>query len=265
MMAMTSLLTGVGPDRIRTDPFPHLVIHDALPPDLYAALADGFPGLEQIVGTGMSRVPSNRRYTMMAHLLLTLPGIPECWRDFARIHTDPAFLAEVESIFAGHWPVALLNALGGQLSGHRTDRLNLVHNQSARILMDARLEVNTPVHHKPSSARGPHLDTPNRLYSGLFYLRHPDDDAIGGDLELFRWRNGPTAVIDGYTLPDGAVERVTTIPYQPNTLVMFRQGIDAIHGVGIRHPTPHVRRYVFITAEIAENWLLPPSQESELA
>ncbi len=122
------------------------------------------------------------------------------------------------------------------------------------IALDARIEINCPVT-VASSSRGPHLDTPNRIYSGLFYLRHPEDDSTGGDLQLFRWKDGPVSWIDAYELPPDRVECVATIPYRPNLLVFFPQGIDAIHGVSARQPTPHFRRYVFITAELAEDWL----------
>lgn len=255
---MRSLLTGVAPDRIRTEPFPHLVVPDALEAEAYAALCAGFPPLPAIVGTGVTRFASNRRYAVLADQLLAAPDTPECWRRFARIHTEPAFLAEVAALFAGHWPPALLAALGGRLTGHATERFRLDAGGTARIRMDARLEVNTPILDVASSARGPHLDAPNRLYSGLFYLRHPQDDAIGGDLELFRWRDGPVRGIHAHVLPPEAVERVASVPYRANTLVLFPQGIDAIHGVGLRQPTPHVRRYVFITAELADPWLHAP-------
>ncbi|OYQ37188.1 hypothetical protein CHU95_02240 [Niveispirillum lacus] len=261
---MRSLLTGVRPDMIRTDPFPHIVIHDALDAEDYAALCAGYPSLGAIIGTDHARFRSNRRYAMMATWVLASPDLPACWHRFVRTHTTPAFLAEVEALFDGYWPPALLSTLGGRLSGHMTELLQLGDGSKARIQMDARLEVNTPVLDVPSRSRGPHLDTPNRLYSGLFYLRHPDDDSVGGDLELFRWREGATRRTDVVALPDDAVERVATIPYRPNTLVMFPQGIDALHGVGIRQPTPHVRRYVFITAEITENWLVPPDRRSEV-
>lgn len=72
---------------------------------------------------------------------------------------------------------------------------------------------------------------------------------------MFRWRNGPITEFDCFQLPDEAVELVTTIPYRANQMVIFPQGINALHGVGLRQPTPHTRQYVFISAELADNWL----------
>ena len=72
-------------------------------------------------------------------------------------------------------------------------------------------------------------------------------------------RTAPSATTNEFQLPAESVECVATIPYQPNLLVFFPQGIDAIHGVSVRQPTPHFRRYVFLTAELADDWLISPA------
>jgi hypothetical protein len=59
------------------------------------------------------------------------------------------------------------------------------------------------------------------------------------------------------------VEAAVTVPYAANRLVIFPQGLHALHGVSPRHPTPHTRRYVFITAELTEDWLRQPLQETQ--
>jgi len=145
------------------------------------------------------------------------------------------------------------------------ERLVRHRAQAARIALDARVEINCPVTAAASSPRGAHLDTGNRIYSGLFYLRHPEDDSIGGDLQLFRWKDGPVRDTNVFQLPAESVECVATIAYKPNLLVFFPQGIDAIHGVSVRQPTPHFRRYVFLTAELADDWLISPAAPEAIA
>ena len=181
------------------------------------------------------------------------------WKEFTALHSSPAFFEQVVALFQDFWPDALKEALGGSLLGHSMGLLMRDQFDTCRILQDARIEINTPVTKAASSSRGAHLDTMNRLFTCLYYLRAPDDDARGGDLELFRWKNGPVADVDIYRVPADAVEVVKVIPYRANQMVIFPQGINAIHGVGIRHPTPHTRRYVFISAEIADPWLKPPT------
>jgi hypothetical protein len=256
---MRSLLTGLSRADIRHDPFPHIIVSDALEPTLYAALAAGFPSLERMTWQmPPDKVPNNRRYAMPAASVIDAPDLPACWRDFTRLHSAPEFLAEVADLFQDHWPPSLMTALGGQFAGHPISRLqmpSLPPTEEVLIGQDARLEVNTPVRGAPSSVRGPHLDTRNRLYSGLFYLRAPEDDSIGGELILYRWRKDPTTDLGAFAQPLDAVEEVVRIPYRANQFVLFPQNIHALHGVGVRHPTPHLRRYVFITAELNCDWL----------
>lgn len=262
---MRSLLAHVTHADIRTDPFPHIVIPDVLEARFYAELAAGFPAPGRIApGLSSDRGRGNRRYVLSARMLAMLDDVPDCWKHFAACHTSPDFLAEVATLFDGYWQPSMLAALGGRLTGHPTSLFDLTQPPAAtglEIRQDARLEINTPVRDGPSRARGPHLDTPNRLFSGLFYLRAPEDDSQGGELCLYRWRDGvvaPSPFVE--QLPETAVEEVARIPYRANQLVLFPQNIHALHGVGMRWTTPHTRRYVFITAEINRDWLTHPGE-----
>jgi hypothetical protein len=258
---MRSLLAGVTPAHIKREPFPHIVIPDAMDPALYDQLAGSFPPFSRIAWSDLrDKLPNNRRYLMMAKLIMEAPDLPTCWKDFVGLHSSREFLAEVAALFEGEWHPDLLKTLDGDLTAHQTDRLDLrlIAENRPRISQDARIEINTPVRDTPSSVRGPHLDTPNRLYSGLFYMRAPEDDSIGGDLVLYRWRDGPKGDVNAYILPPDSVEEVVHVPYRANQLVLFPQGISALHGVSARHPTPHMRRYVFITAELDQDWLTVP-------
>lgn len=256
---MRSLLTGLGPDDVRLNPFPHLVVPDVLDEDIHRQLSQSFPPFSMIGWDGPRAPRSNSRFQLSAWPIMETLPLPEVWKAFVRLHSSPAFFAEVVALFRDHWPAALTEALGGDLLGHPMGLLMRDGFDRARILQDARVEINTPVVAAPSTSRGPHLDTPNRLFTCLYYLRHPDDDAMGGDLELFRWKNGPVAGIDTYALPADAVEVAAVVPYRANQMVIFPQSINSIHGVGIRHPTPHTRRYVFVSAEIEQDWLKSPA------
>ena len=258
---MPSVISSLTSADIRHEPFPHIVARDVMPAQEYAELADNFPPLERLTWAGVEkRLPNNRRFALAADSILAADDLPACWKSFTERHSSPAFLAEIASLFEGHWDPALLDMLAGTLSGHPAARLCLsrIPAPGTRILQDARIEINTPVLHEASSVRGPHLDTPNRLFSGLFYLRAPEDDSDGGDLVLYRWRGKPPARIDVHEFSPEAVEEAVRIPYSANQLVLFPQNIQALHGVSARQPTPHVRRYVFITAELTEDWLKAP-------
>ena len=51
--------------------------------------------------------------------------------------------------------------------------------------MDAQIVTNRPAAADATGVRGPHLDMPDKLISGLVYLRSSEDDSEGGDLELY--------------------------------------------------------------------------------
>ncbi len=255
---MRSLLSNLDSSAIRRDPFPHIVASNVMDAADYAELAAHFPSLARLTWAGVeARLPNNRRFALSADAILSAPDIPTCWKIFAEYHSSSQLLTEISDLFQGDWDSELLAVLGGRLTGHKAARLSLsaTPEPDTVILQDARIEINTPVLHAPSSVRGPHLDTPNRIFSGLFYLRAEDDDSEGGDLVLYRWRQAPPLRIDVHELPAAAVEESVRIPYRANQLVLFPQGIRAVHGVSPRHPTPHCRRYVFFTAELTQDWM----------
>jgi hypothetical protein len=243
---------------IRLDPFPHIVVPDALDPGLYRQLCAGFPPFSRIGWSDPQNLPrSNAKFELSAASMIADPEMPDAWRRFAVLHSDRRFFDSVVALFAAHWPIALRQALGGTFAGHSIERLARHRPRAARIALDARIEINCPVVGTASSPLGPHLDTANRLYSGLLYMRHPEDDSTGGDLQLFRWKEGAAAPTSVVELPEEHLECVATIPSRATLLVFVPQGIEAIHGVSVRPPTRHFRRYVFITAELGEPWLTP--------
>lgn len=251
---IASLLSRVSSADIVTEPFPHVCIPDALPADLYAQLAAHYPGFDRIGWAGDRAPASNHRFQLSAWPAGNMPNMAPVWRNFLAYHASSAFFAQVVALFADHWPAALIERCGGSLLGHPMGLILRDRPSTGMIVQDARFEINTPVTGPASVSRGCHLDIPERLFTGLFYMRANDDTSRGGDLQLFRWRDAPTD-ITAFEQPDHAVEAVLTIPYRANQLVLFPQSINALHGVSMRHPTAHTRRYVFVTAELDRPWL----------
>lgn len=233
-----------GTEHIRTTPFPHLVVEDALPPDAFARLLRGRP----TPATGQR--PSLRVPTP-AWMLMQLDFYDPAWRAFAEAHTRPAIARRVQALFADHLPPDT-----PRVEGKTFGVLGRETHETATVLTDARLEVISPTGDTWGSHRRGHLDTRNRLFTALYYLRAPEDDSDGGGLDLFRWRAPPTeAQKNAFQLcEETVIERVATLPYRGNTLVCFPQSVDALHGQAPRGPTHHDRAYVFVTAEVEDDW-----------
>ncbi len=224
---------------IRSDPFPHAVLQDALPSDLCAALIANRPDSHP------SKRPATRT-VMPAWMLRDLDFVHPVWREFARAHSDASIARRVRDLFGPFWP----DHLPALPEDDAAYGLHGKHGHDTHpVLCDARLETISPNPDETASHRRQHLDNGNRLFSALFYLRAPEDDSTDGGLTLFRFRRTPER-LDVFEFDDRDVEAVVTVPYAANTLVLFPNRPDAIHGAQPRRPTRHDRAYVFVTAEV---------------
>ena len=228
-----SLLAKAGP--VIAEPYPHVVIHDAL--DYYEELNATRPADELILRR--FNYGPNRRVDMMSAEVLLRRNMPEIWKKFVRYHTSPAFFSDILQVFGTHirklypgipWDSVKANARGiGDLG------------------MECQPGVNTPLT-ETARVRGPHLDNPRELYGGMLYMPHPDDTSTGGELQICRWK-APRRFHGKLECYDEDVEVVSTVPYKTNTLVMFINGLDSVHAVTPRTPSPTCRRLVNIAAD----------------
>ncbi len=246
---MQTLLDGIYPHQILTDPFPHLVVTDALPETLHQQLLATYPPLEVL--TSGAQFTSNQRFNLMGSEVIHHPAIDPVWREFVKLHISELFLRQMIQLFGTHLRTQYpdFEKTAGSLDLLRPG-LRLVDDfQTADVLLDAQLAVNTPVTDMPSSVRRGHVDWPNKLFVGLYYLRHPGDTSQGGELELYRFA-GSRHRMHKASIEDQYIEVVKTIPYRSNTLVMFLNGIDALHGVTTRYLTPFPRCFFNLVAEV---------------
>jgi len=238
---VASLLADPPRGALVSEPFPHLVLPDALPEDLCACLMAEFPPTEWIAGR--HEAGDNRRWSWPAARTLSDARLSPAWRELIRFHTSPAFLAQVVRAFRE--PLRrLYPRLEAELGPGETWRAGVRGRddfEAADVLLDAQICINTPVA-APTSVRGFHVDRPDKLFAGLYYLRAPDDRSCGGDLQIARFRAARR--FREYEIDERDVEVVRTVPYARNVLVMFLNGRDAVHGVTPRAVGPQPRRFV---------------------
>jgi len=186
-----------------------------------------------------------------------MPDLPiGAWRDFVYYHTSQEFLDEVldklgDSIHASY--PTLMAAMERKAPGGKPRAGVRRHSDTAgecELALDCQVGMNSPITAEATSVIGPHLDNPKELYGGLFYLRHPEDVAAGGDLVVYEWKDRPkrSFVEKRYIDPSHVIER-GTIPYGPNRFVWFLNTVEAVHGVTMRQPSPLPRRLCNIIAE----------------
>lgn len=249
---MQTLLAHVDSSRVLAEPFPHLVVENALPEDLCLELIAEYPPLEVI--TREQGPTSNQRFSLSASEIMGCDTrLSPLWQEFVRQHTSAHFYAQVVNLFGEHiracYPT--LEGTVGALEELSTGVRFTDTGAEADVLLDAQICVNTEVIGAPSAVRRVHVDSPNKLFTGLYYLRHPDDNSAGGDLELYRFKGSPRGFRMA-ELEDRYVEVVKTIRYQRNTLVMFINTVDALHGVTERAVTPFPRYFFNLVGEIRQ-------------
>src|SRR6478672_6367339 len=87
---------------IKPDPFPHVVVPDALDPSLYRQLSASFPPFARIGWDDPALSPrSNARFELSAASLLDDAATPQVWKSFAAAHSDRAFFDKVVARFDG--------------------------------------------------------------------------------------------------------------------------------------------------------------------
>lgn len=256
-----SILANVTCDDVRHLPFPHVVIRDCLPAPYFQALASAYPRNETILDYCKTHphrrfnfidgeAKPNDRFDVSAFQALEHPGpMPEVWLEFIRYHTSRKFFLEVLDVFGEAIRLAypwLERKLGKPLESLST---GVRFRSDCDISLDCQVGINTPSK-SMSSVRRVHTDAGVELFAALLYFRARDDDTPGGDLELLRWKNPRRKRFIGSEADESATELVDTVPYAPNTMVLFLNTQDALHAVTDRAPSPHTRRLVNIIGEV---------------
>jgi hypothetical protein len=248
---MKSVLANVTKADVIAEPFPHVVIRDVYPEEMCLQLIEEYPSLETVAGG--KDLSSNKRFNYTAKKVRNDENLSPLWRDLVMTHVSPCFLSEVVTVFEDHihatYPnferdFAPLDSLKSGIDG-------IDKYPDVDVLMNSMIAVNTPVTDKPTSVKSGHLDNYDKLYAGLFYLRHPDDDSTGGDLELYRFKDNKPQGFNGKFVEDKYLEVVKTVKYDRNVLVLFLNSVYAMHGVTPRSKTPIPRCFLNLVGEVS--------------
>lgn len=235
-------------------PYPHLVVRNALAPDVYAELEASFPA-EDIVLDGRRKLDTWFDYP--ACKAVANAEIAPIWREFMAHHTSSAFFQELLQV-AGpalrqlhpdlerRLGKPLEHAVVGRRPGGRDNPLA----PGADVSMESQFYLNYS--RQPRVVRGPHVDRPSELFAALLYFRRADDPSTGGCLEvceakspdLYDGRRGVRISTLPAEIDDDLVTTVKVVDYQPNTLVLFLNSNQSVHAVSPRSPTEVPRRHI---------------------
>ena len=256
--AQHSLLAGQTSAALVMEPYPHIIINNALPRDYYQALEAHYPSidaLKQVVRAAKRAHPQsqtyartlrhlgrrNRRVNIASTVVTNNSILSPMWQEFINYHSSNAFFHEMVEVFRP--------AISRSYPEFDPTQAYAAHRGSSEtkdITIESMIAMNTPSWFR-GKITGPHTDHPKKLFVGLFYMRDPRDTA-GGDLILYKRKQLVTAENLKWQRPN-TVEAVNTVHYQANTLVVLLNSPQAVHGVTLRKASKYPRRFVNIIAE----------------
>ena len=239
---MHSVLKNYKNGKYNSEPFPYIVIDNALPLDYYNQLDKTFPKFQEIIKN--QKYIQNFAYRKNASQSLLENNIPEIWKNFIRFHTSFEFVQEVYKVFMDDiikfYPPMKNNLLQNDHCGVRFIKKNDFN-------LDAQFVINTPVE-KKSSVIEPHLDNPIEFFAGLLYMRNNNDDSTGGNLCTYNFKKNP--IFYGKSrVKNENVTLIEEIEYKPNRLVLFINTLQSLHGVSEKDISNHYRKYINIIGE----------------
>ena len=224
---------------VQADPYPHVVIEDALPWDLYEQLEREWPE-QQLLATQPH--DNGICYRLKADSMLRPGLVSEAWRKFTEYHTSVKFYNEVKNIFKDY--ITDLPNVENTLSPRGWDKGNDMIGTDCQTVMHSPIDF---------SSRTPHIDNPREIYAGLLYMPYPNDDSTGGEFQIHRSvgqikrvnKNGGREV---EVKNQGSI--VKSVPYKRNTFVMFcNNSSNTVHSVSKRKNATLHRRSVNVIAE----------------
>lgn len=254
-----SILSRASRTDLVLDPYPHLVIKNALDPEIYAKLDAEFPSHEVILD---GRVIKDTWFDYPACKVVEDDRVSPLWREFFKYHTSKEFFNELvdltgEQILAIRPDLeyqvgrSLDDFIVGMRPGGRGDPLA----DGADVSTECQFYLNYT--QKIRVVRGPHVDRPSELFAALLYFRREDDLSSGADLTVCTGKEEiyPSAgKVKISKLPaeidDGLVKTVETIRYAANTLVLFLNSSKSIHAVTQRSPTNVPRRHINFCCDV---------------
>ena len=239
---MTTVLDNFNPETdYFKEPYPHVIIKNALPKDLYDSLAKNFP-VEQMKQELPLIEGHTHRYLANDVLNKKTIDVSKEWQEFFQIHTSQQYYDKVLELFKEDMPY-------GEKVTNKKVMIRGVDEKNGDMVTDTQFVVHNPI--KVGTTRSTHIDNPQELYAGLLYFRQDNDTSMGGDFEIYDTKKIKAVIKQKGREISQDTEKtlVKTIKYEPNTFVMFLNTGKSVHGVTPRHNATVDRLSINIIAE----------------
>ena len=217
-LVLEHVLAKVHSTAVIEDPYPYAVIDNIFPKDYYQKIKDFFPQKDQMIALSETGRVSAGAYEQRLVTLFTEEYFSklnneqqEFWRGMASWMYSKEFISAIVEKFKP-WCSNLLSRrfdANGQINV-RSDAL-IVNDQT-------RYEI------------GPHTDAPHRLISFLFYLPENENQKHLGT-SIYTHKDSDFSCPGGPHYKFDDFNKVKTIEFLPNRLLMFVRTAKSFHGV----------------------------------
>lgn len=228
-------------DDLVLDPCPYFHISQCLPDAIYQQLAAEYPE-DHMMADGKKNFQA-RRYRQHEFVAGTISPL---WLEFVQYHNSEYFKNRVLDLFAPavekyYRDFATEWKQAGVVPRHAAPG----SSQSDKIALELQFVLNGQ---QDETVRTTHLDNAKELFAGLLYMRKPEDSSTGGDIQIFRKLVNPPDFHGIREVNPAQVKPAGSVPYRANTMILFLNTIDTLHGVTPRIGATCVRRYINIDA-----------------
>lgn len=254
-----SLLQNYDKSNFFIDPFPHVIIDNALPENIYEELEKHVPN--DLINQTDLELNNHRTNVFPDQLKDNLKY--NIWFDFLAYHNSISFYEEFISIFKNEINKLYPNLINEQKKKLlQKDNIKTMRNKDAAVikknetLFTSIYGCNTPVK-VPTSVVQPHLDHYNKFNFGLYYLRPEEDKSEGGDLVIYKWKEDygnfkkkNIIFTEKWTNMHEHVKPVKTVKYKKNCVIFGINTINSLHGVTVRKKTTHIRQLAYFSTAL---------------
>lgn len=229
-------------------PYPHMVIENALPQEVYDLLDQSWP--EEFLSSGNESITNEKDHTKryLSAKAISENNISEMWKEFFKYHTSNEFYQYT------------IDLLSDAIKEYYPDKADIILNSTAvprtqvnqkesttPFVTDCQFVMNYPLKETETS-RTAHLDNPQEIYAALFYMRRKDDFSTGRDFQIFS-SNTKTPALGKKRIVTEDIFVDKTVDYKPNTVLLFLNCRHGVHGVSTSSNAVTVRRHINVIGE----------------
>lgn len=263
-MEKISVLNNFDRTKYFLDPYPHIIIDNVFDEKIYDELEKDFQNI--LINEFKKKKDysnENTRVQLAASEILGNEYLKsKIWKDFIDYHCSKDFFLNFFKIFEKEIYDFLPDVYKKiqenkdkdsfiEVRGdfHKSRKELIKKNSNSDFVLDCQPSITTPNISGQKSVRGPHVDSPYKLYAALFYLRDPRDNLQGGDIILYKPKKNTQFNRKTDVINQNDLEQKKLFKYGKNNLVMHLNTPYTIHGVSERANGNYRRNLVNIIAE----------------